>query len=777
MARKSPTAPSQKRKPRLLWANPFCLLDTSSGASISVRQMLQQLVANGYDVQVLGATVFDDKKGMGQLRNKFPDLGDHLHQLIKVDDGLLSHHLVVTQRSARQFLTTHEERLWYVQYTYMLDNFKPDVVWFYGGQTLELLIPDEARSRGIPSVSYLVNSNYKTVRWCRDVDLIVTDTKSTSDMYRRSIGFSPHPVGKFIDPEQFVAKQHARKFLLFVNPSWEKGASVFVQLAAKLERERPDISLEVVESRSDWSAVLRETTRKLGMERSSLSNVTVTPNTNDMREPYSRARVLIAPSLWWESGARVLAESMLNGIPAIVSDSGGNREMVGEGGITINLPDACFEKPYQHLLSDDEIQPLFDTTVAFFDDEDFYQYYVVHAKNIGDKQHHIHVSTGRLVSALSPLVNQRAGSKDFIKVQRRRHKHKIAGALKKPELRPLPTSAPESARESTQSFSVQGGPAGKKDNLDWEIESKVVVLDNRAKLIKTGAADELAKTNAFAILSFDPASEVINSDSYEDHECIQLFQHALLGDGQPSKLNACLDATFSSTLTPMNEEVLPEHRRQGTKVLAQLPINTIALDSIEGLPSLDWLILDELSDAVSILKHGEQVLKSTLLLQVRVAFQPTHAQQPSLTELQHWAGRNGFCFYRFNDMHYHSFFDQPIFGGHSQASCLESADVLFLPASERLEHMESDQLKKLAFILHLVFGAHDAAYKFVCMADEELASGYLQSIESVKSVFNKKESIYSSERLAEGSVYNQSVSGGFGSESESKVLVSGRKVF
>ena len=45
----SPAAPSDRlpdfkdRKPRLLWANAFCLLDTSSGASMSVRQMLLQL--------------------------------------------------------------------------------------------------------------------------------------------------------------------------------------------------------------------------------------------------------------------------------------------------------------------------------------------------------------------------------------------------------------------------------------------------------------------------------------------------------------------------------------------------------------------------------------------------------------------------------------------------------------------------------------------------------------------------------------------------------------
>lgn len=183
--------------------------------------------------------------------------------------------------------------MWYSQYCYLLDTFKPDVVWFYGGLTMDFLIADEARTRGVPSAAYLVNSNYKSDRWCRDVDLIITDTRATSTMYRKSVGFVPKPIGKFIETDQFVASQHQRERLLFVNPSWPKGASVFVQLAEKLERERPDIVVEVVESRADWKQVLQKTTHRMGEQREKLNNVFVTPNTSDMREPYGGRAVLV----------------------------------------------------------------------------------------------------------------------------------------------------------------------------------------------------------------------------------------------------------------------------------------------------------------------------------------------------------------------------------------------------------------------------------------------------------------------------------------------------
>lgn len=93
-------------------------------------------------------------------------------------------------------------------------------------------------------------------------------------------------------------------------------------------------------------------------------------------------------------------------------------------------------------------------------------------------------------------------------------------------------------------------------------------------------------------------------------------------------------------------EQLPEDKRQGALVLTELPISPLALDSIEGVERIDWLILDELSDAVAILQHGEQALKDSLLIEVRIAFQRTHQRQPSLDEISDWASRHGFRFER-----------------------------------------------------------------------------------------------------------------------------------
>lgn len=730
MVKTSSISATQKRKPRILWANPYCLLDTSSGASMTVRQMLLQLVSRGYEVQVLGATIFDNPKGMGGLKEQFPELNAHLHQLIEAEDGPLTHQLVVSYSHNRNHFTTHEEGLWYSQYLYMLDSFKPDVVWFYGGLTMDMLIADEARDRGIPVAFYLANGNYKSPRWCRDVDLILSDSQATAEMYRKEVGYTAKPVGKFIAPESFIAEHHKRERLLFVNPSWPKGASVFVQLAAKLERERPDIELEVVEARADWLTVLRETSRKMGMQLGSLSNVTVTANTSDMRGPYSRARVLVAPSLWWESSGRVLAEAMLNGIPALITNRGGMPEMIGNAGIAFDFPSACYEEPYQQLLSDDELQPLVDAVISLFDDEALYQDYVDRAWLVGKEKHHLDAATERLVTALTPLVRQHAGNKDFAITQKKRHRQRLACQLtNKPEFK-VDNSLQQlvgATSGAKQGNEPQANRLWLTDDFTWQIKGKIMVLDNRASLIKSGLADQMAATKAFGIVAFDPASEIKDAKKYEGSEYIQLFQHALLGDGKATTLHACVAPEMTGILSPLPVEKLPKRHHLGAKPLAELPITTVALDSIDGLGNLDWLILDELSDAMAVLEHGKKSLTDTLLIQARVAFQLTHEKQPNLAELQHWASRNGFRFYRFHSISHYSHLPEKLSAQTACATEQESGDVLFLPSHERMATLSEKERMKLAFILSAGFAAHDVAFDLIADVSQEKALEFLEA--------------------------------------------------
>ena len=396
------------RRPRLLWATAFCLLDTSSGASISVRQMLSQLVFNGFEVEVLGATIFDSEKGQTRLPDNWRAMTGK-DELILVNDYPLEHKLLITEHASRFRMTAKEEDLWYALYVKALDTFKPDLVWFYGGLTLDLLISDEARQRCIPCAAYLANSTYMGLRWCRDVDLVITNSQANADFYKRKAGITSFPVGIFIDPETVRPLEYTRQNLLFINPSVEKGAVLVIQLAMLLEKKRPDIQLEVLESRGNWQELVKEVTAHYGCQREELDNVLVTPNTNDMCPVYARARVLLVPSLWWESAGRVVAEAMLNAIPAIVTDRGGLPEMLGNGGFKFNLPEVFYEKPYNKFPKNEFLEPIVDLIIKLYDDDVFYSDYVSRARHAGETFHRLDNCTRKLMDAFRPFVEQLAG--------------------------------------------------------------------------------------------------------------------------------------------------------------------------------------------------------------------------------------------------------------------------------------------------------------------------------------------------------------------------------
>ncbi|MGB7510781.1 MAG: glycosyltransferase [Pelodictyon phaeoclathratiforme] len=395
------------RKLRLLWANSYCLLDTSSGASISVREMLRQLVRMGYEVEIIGATVFDSITGMSRLPVNWKKRLEKV-DILELSDPPLVHKLLMTNSHIRDEITALEEAKWYEFYVHTLDTFKPDIVWFYGGRTLDYLIADEAKHRGIPVAAYLANGNYTKTRWCRDVDLIVTDSQATAEYYCLKNGLTLVPVGKFIDPAAVVASEHFRRNILFVNPSLEKGAALVVQIAMQLEQQRPDIQFEVVASRGNWPDLVMQISTILGNPRDNLKNVLLTQNVRDMRPVYARARIVLAPSLWWESGSRVLVEAMLNAIPAIVTERGGNAEMIGAGGVIVSLPSLYYEKPYTKLLDREQLDLFVKCIIEFSDNQSFYNDYIERARNVRTSLHNMDDSSQKLINALNGLISSDA---------------------------------------------------------------------------------------------------------------------------------------------------------------------------------------------------------------------------------------------------------------------------------------------------------------------------------------------------------------------------------
>ena len=239
---------------------------------------------------------------------------------------------------------------------------------------------------------------------------MLTEAQATADLYVERLGVRPTPIGCFIDADTVVAAQHSRERVLFINPLLSKGVAIVVALAILLEKRRPDITIEVLGSRGDlWDDVLHALSAAFGSPRTELANVVFTENTADMRPVYGRARVLLAPSVWWECWGRVTTEASLNGIPSLITSSGGLAEAAGAGGVQLELPPACFKSPYTALPSMAVLEQALKFIERCYDDTAYYSALSQAAVASARTNHSLEAGTVRLMAALAPLVERRAG--------------------------------------------------------------------------------------------------------------------------------------------------------------------------------------------------------------------------------------------------------------------------------------------------------------------------------------------------------------------------------
>lgn len=386
---------------KILCATAHCLFDATSGAAISTRELLHKLSARGYQVMIVTATIMDSALGDALLPQRLPAMvGDR--QYLKVNDGLLVHHITSTVSYQRAAMTAAEEARFYRVYLSLLEAFDPDIVMTFGGLLLDLHVLDAARRQSKKTVGILYNGSYTGHRWYRDLDYVITESDATARLYKERLGLDVHVIGSLVHKQRFIAKNGARDSLLFVTAVFAKGALIVVAIAWLLERLAPQLKIIVVEGRGQWATVLKAFFRSISEPQRELRNVELIPVVRDMAPIYARTRLLIAPSLWYESLGRVIIEAMWNGIPALVTDRNGPKEVLGDSGILIKLPDEYFKPPYDCLQEPVVFEDLARLIVRFFQDDAFYRRHSDLALAEAGRLHEMNNSIDRLIAVIDP---------------------------------------------------------------------------------------------------------------------------------------------------------------------------------------------------------------------------------------------------------------------------------------------------------------------------------------------------------------------------------------
>jgi glycosyltransferase involved in cell wall biosynthesis len=112
--------------------------------------------------------------------------------------------------------------------------------------------------------------------------------------------------------------------------------------------------------------------QQTGLDLGSLGNTFVMANTPDPRHFYQDSKIVLMPSLSWESFPRVAVEALINGIPVSGSNRGGLPETLQEAGFLFDIPQRY--TPQTRLVpTAEEVAPWIDALIRLWDDAAFYE--------------------------------------------------------------------------------------------------------------------------------------------------------------------------------------------------------------------------------------------------------------------------------------------------------------------------------------------------------------------------------------------------------------------
>jgi glycosyltransferase involved in cell wall biosynthesis len=265
----------------------------------------------------------------------------------------------------------------------VVSEFDPAVVLTYGGHPDDVARVKRLRADGRAVVLGLWNLGYLRAprEFFAGYDAIVGPSQYLADVYRVHGGIDLIPLTTPIFAEDVCADQHEPVFFTAVNPSWEKGLGLLVRLAEMLGTHRRDIPMLFVESRGTAGQMVA-VAGAAGIDLKRHANLMFTPSVAKASEFLKVTRATIIPSFVSEGSGRVASESMVAGIPPLVSDRGGLPAEAGSGGFVLPLPDEAV--PEARTIVDERVaRPWFELIERLADDEKFYAEACARAKTEG----------------------------------------------------------------------------------------------------------------------------------------------------------------------------------------------------------------------------------------------------------------------------------------------------------------------------------------------------------------------------------------------------------
>ena len=387
---------------RIVFLGFKCLLDSRSGAAIQIRSFLEFLSTKGFDCHSISATLFD-----GQM--EYP-----VHTLLGQpaldprNEGKIfnsrqkgvSYHIFKTASTQTSHLRQSDiQGLEQFAYQFFKKS-PPDLVICFGGMPHDQSLQQMARQTGAKMVFFLANATYTKKITFHGFDQIWCPSDFLCRYYQNKLGI--HPVkmlgltleNYIVSPSKVlsVAKPECRGkgFITYLNPSLQKGATLFLQLYQIAQKAKKDWTFLLVEGRIS----ARIFSEQFGVDIAQLPNIWWLPNQKDIRSVYQRTSVLLFPSFWEEASGRSIAEAQLCGIPVLASSHAGIPEQINGGGFLFDIPEQC-RQTYGTIPSESDVMPWFNRVSILMEDQ---------AEYVAASQKARHASRHLMTDQVSPSI-------------------------------------------------------------------------------------------------------------------------------------------------------------------------------------------------------------------------------------------------------------------------------------------------------------------------------------------------------------------------------------
>ncbi len=233
------------------------------------------------------------------------------------------------------------------------------------------------------------------------------------------------------------------------------------------------------------------------------------------------------------------------------------------------------------------------------------------------------------------------------------------------------------------------------------------IVDVGANPINRPAYADLRDMGGCQTIGFEPGPESFAALQKSQGPNEVCFPHAV-GDGSEIELHLVVGGTLTSALKPDLAAVTFLGKPNWADVEGTLKLQTVALDSMDGMPNFDLMKIDIQGGELAVFQGAERLMKSCMAVIVEQRFFPIYQKEPMIGGLDTELRRQGFFIHRILSTH-------AVFVPNSQAKRLNrpqlrdqlvDGDIVYLRDLSQLTSHPTEQVKHLCVLAAAVFGSH-----------------------------------------------------------------------